>query len=106
MICFFFFFFIYFFFIFVSVDTIWGSKNASIALYSNFSERKLNLVGILGGQKLKIFNIFLTRREKPLKNEGKTVYFTQNQFSTKSNFLFCYNSKTNRCKYLKFSPNV
>ncbi|KAE9529241.1 hypothetical protein AGLY_011917 [Aphis glycines] len=25
----------------------------------------------------------------------------QNRF-----FLFCYNSKTNRCKYLKFSPNV
>ncbi|KAF0764365.1 Uncharacterized protein FWK35_00010337, partial [Aphis craccivora] len=32
--------------------------------------------------------------------------FTQNQFSTKSIFLYGCNSKTNDCKYLKFSPNV
>ncbi|KAE9535636.1 hypothetical protein AGLY_007537 [Aphis glycines] len=69
-------------------------------------KRKLNLVGTLGGQKLKIFNIFEMNREKPQKNEEKTRFFTQNQFTSKSNFLFCYNSKTNRCKYLKFSPNV
>ncbi|KAF0773927.1 Uncharacterized protein FWK35_00000467, partial [Aphis craccivora] len=29
-----------------------------------------------------------------------------NQFSTKSIFLYGCNSKTNHCKYLKFSPNV
>ncbi|KAF0754330.1 Uncharacterized protein FWK35_00013200 [Aphis craccivora] len=30
----------------------------------------------------------------------------QNQFSTKSIFLYGCNSKTNQCKYLKFSPNI
>ena len=30
----------------------------------------------------------------------------QNHFSTKSIFLNGCNSKTNLCKYLKFSPNV
>jgi hypothetical protein len=72
----------------VSVDTIWGSKNASIALYSNFSERKVNLVGTLGGQKLKIFNIFLTRREKPLKNEGKRYILRKTSFRLNQIFYF------------------
>ncbi|KAE9534181.1 hypothetical protein AGLY_008688 [Aphis glycines] len=94
------------FFFFVSFDNIWSSKNASIFDFSPSLKRKLNLVGTLGGQKLKIFNIFEMNREKPPKNEGKTGFFTQNQFTSKSNFLFCYNSKTNRCKYLKFSPNT
>ncbi|KAF0711240.1 hypothetical protein FWK35_00032611, partial [Aphis craccivora] len=31
---------------------------------------------------------------------------TQNQFSTKSIFLYFCNSKTNHCKYLKFSSNL
>ncbi|KAF0756452.1 Uncharacterized protein FWK35_00038670 [Aphis craccivora] len=31
---------------------------------------------------------------------------TQNQLSTKSIFLYGCNSKTNHCKYLKFSPDV
>ncbi|KAE9533274.1 hypothetical protein AGLY_009315 [Aphis glycines] len=44
--------------------------------------------------------------DKNKKSDGKTGIFTQNQFSSKLNFLFCYNSKTNRCKYLKFSPNI
>ncbi|KAE9534013.1 hypothetical protein AGLY_008749 [Aphis glycines] len=39
-------------------------------------------------------------------NDGKTGIFTQNQFSTESIFLYDCNSKTNHCKYLKFSPNV
>ncbi|KAE9533964.1 hypothetical protein AGLY_008700 [Aphis glycines] len=91
---------------FLSVDNIWSSKNASIFDFSPSLKRKLNLVGTLGGQKLKFFNIFEMNREKPQKNEGKTGFFTQNQFTSKSNFLFCYKSKTNRCKYLKFSPNV
>ncbi|KAE9523081.1 hypothetical protein AGLY_016522 [Aphis glycines] len=36
----------------------------------------------------------------------KTGIFTQNQFSTESIFLYGCNSKTNHCKYLKFSPNT
>ncbi|KAF0713259.1 Uncharacterized protein FWK35_00029643, partial [Aphis craccivora] len=46
------------------------------------------------------------RREKPKKNDGKTGIFTQNKFSTKSIFLYGFNSKTNHCKFLKFSPNI
>ncbi|KAF0760900.1 Uncharacterized protein FWK35_00011277 [Aphis craccivora] len=49
---------------------------------------------------------FQKNREKQKKNDGKTRIFTQNQFSTKSIFLYGCNSKTNHCKYLKFSPNV
>ncbi|KAF0746587.1 Uncharacterized protein FWK35_00030522, partial [Aphis craccivora] len=45
-------------------------------------------------------------RKTRKKNDGKTGIFTQNQFSTKSNFFYGCNSKTNHCKYLKFSPNV
>ncbi|KAF0773763.1 Uncharacterized protein FWK35_00000053 [Aphis craccivora] len=48
---------------------------------------------------------FQNNREKRKKNDGKTGIFTQNQFSTKSIFLYGYDSKTNHCKYLKFSPN-
>ncbi|KAE9539584.1 hypothetical protein AGLY_004836 [Aphis glycines] len=50
--------------------------------------------------------IYQKHREKQKKNDGKTVFFTQNQFSTESIFLYGCNSKTNHCKYLKFSPNV
>ncbi|KAF0760341.1 Uncharacterized protein FWK35_00028130, partial [Aphis craccivora] len=49
---------------------------------------------------------FQKRREKPKKNDGKTGIFTQNKFSTKSIFLYGFNSKTNHCKFLKFSPNI
>ncbi|KAF0761769.1 hypothetical protein FWK35_00010590, partial [Aphis craccivora] len=49
-------------------------------------------------------NSFQKNREK--KNYGKTGIFTQNQFSSKSIFLYGCNSKINHCKYLKFSPNV
>ncbi|KAE9526120.1 hypothetical protein AGLY_013751 [Aphis glycines] len=84
------------FFFFVSVDNIWSNKNASIFDFSPSLKRKLNLVGTLGGGS----------KKNPKKNEGKTGFFTQNQFTSKLNFLYCYNSKTNRCKYLKFSPNV
>ncbi|KAE9538477.1 hypothetical protein AGLY_005576 [Aphis glycines] len=49
---------------------------------------------------------FSKNREKQKKNYGKTGIFTQNQFSTGSIFLYGCNSKTNHCKYLKFSPNV
>ncbi|KAF0720870.1 Uncharacterized protein FWK35_00033690, partial [Aphis craccivora] len=40
------------------------------------------------------------------KNDGKMGIFTQNQFSTKTIFLYGCNSKTNHCKNLKFSTNV
>ncbi|KAF0744896.1 Uncharacterized protein FWK35_00020723 [Aphis craccivora] len=49
---------------------------------------------------------FKNKREKQKKSYGKTGIFTQNQFSTKSIFLYGCNSKTNHSKYLKFSPNV
>ncbi|KAF0764553.1 Uncharacterized protein FWK35_00026184 [Aphis craccivora] len=53
-----------------------------------------------------VSDFFQKRREKPKKNDGKTGIFTQNQFSTKSIFLYGCNSKTNHCKNMKFSPNV
>ncbi|KAF0766829.1 Uncharacterized protein FWK35_00020115, partial [Aphis craccivora] len=39
------------------------------------------------GQKLTFSNSFQKNREKQKKNDGKTGIFTQNQFSTKSNFF-------------------
>ncbi|KAF0702576.1 Uncharacterized protein FWK35_00025123, partial [Aphis craccivora] len=85
-----------FFFFFVSVYTRKCGNNARI---SNFG------VGALGRSFFEIPNSFQKRREKPKKNYGKTGIFTQNQFSTKSIFLYGCNSKTNHYKYLKFSPN-
>ncbi|KAF0762364.1 Uncharacterized protein FWK35_00017101 [Aphis craccivora] len=58
------------------------------------------------GQKLTFSNSFQKNREKQKQNDGKTGIFTQNLFSTKSIYLYSCNSKTNLCKYLKFSPNV
>ncbi|KAE9532781.1 hypothetical protein AGLY_009862 [Aphis glycines] len=64
---------------------------------SPVSDREVNLVGTLGGQNV---------RKNPKKSNRKTGIFTQNQFSTKSIFLYGCNSKTNDCKYLKCLPNV
>ncbi|KAF0755023.1 Uncharacterized protein FWK35_00007090, partial [Aphis craccivora] len=50
--------------------------------------------------------VFKNIEKNKKKSDGKTGIFTQNQFSTKSIFLYGCNSKTNHCKYLKFSPNV
>ncbi|KAE9526885.1 hypothetical protein AGLY_013533 [Aphis glycines] len=50
--------------------------------------------------------VLKTIEKNKKKNDGKTAIFTQNQFSTESIFLYGCNSKTNHCKYLKFSPNV
>ncbi|KAF0773567.1 Uncharacterized protein FWK35_00006232 [Aphis craccivora] len=66
----------------------------------------MNLVGALGRSFFEFPNSFQKRREKPRKNDEKPGIFTQNQFSTKSIFLYGCNSKTNHCKYLNFSPNV
>ncbi|KAE9524123.1 hypothetical protein AGLY_015488, partial [Aphis glycines] len=95
------------FFFFVSVDNIWSSKNASIFDFSPSLKRKLNLVGTLGGQKLKIFNIFEMNREKPQKNEGKTGFFTQNQFTVDKKFLDDQKFKflRNLSKTRKFANN-
>ncbi|KAF0743164.1 Uncharacterized protein FWK35_00034781, partial [Aphis craccivora] len=38
---------------------------------------------------------FSKKSRKTKKNDGKTGIFTQNQFSTKSNFFYGCNSKTN-----------
>ncbi|KAF0748639.1 Uncharacterized protein FWK35_00033853, partial [Aphis craccivora] len=57
--------------------------------------------------KSNIFQQFSKKsRKTKKKNDGKTGSFTQNLFSTKSIFLYGCNSKTNHCKYLKFSPSV
>ncbi|KAF0759860.1 Uncharacterized protein FWK35_00008837, partial [Aphis craccivora] len=77
--------------------TITSRNNAPISNYG-------------GGFRCKILevtfsNSFQKNREKQKKNDGKTGIFTQNTFSTKSNFFYGCNSKTNHCKYMKFSPN-
>ncbi|KAF0754104.1 hypothetical protein FWK35_00016928 [Aphis craccivora] len=64
-------------------------NNALIFNFSFSLKRKIHIVGTLRGQ-----------------NNGKTGIFTHNQFLKKSIFLFCCNTKTNRCKYLKILPNV
>ncbi|KAF0762620.1 Uncharacterized protein FWK35_00028170 [Aphis craccivora] len=46
--------------------------------------------------------VFKKIEKNKKKSDGKTRIFTQNQFSTKSIFLYGCNSKTNHCKYLKF----
>ncbi|KAE9531859.1 hypothetical protein AGLY_010061 [Aphis glycines] len=76
------------FFFFVSVDNIWSSKNASIFDFSPSLKRKLNLVGTLGGQKLKIFNIFEMNREKPQKNEGKRDFLRKTSLRQNRIFYF------------------
>ncbi|KAF0770037.1 Uncharacterized protein FWK35_00008075, partial [Aphis craccivora] len=50
--------------------------------------------------------VFKKIEKNKKKNYGKTGIFTKNQFSTKSIFFYGCNSKTNHCKYLKFSPNI
>ncbi|KAF0751858.1 Uncharacterized protein FWK35_00035157 [Aphis craccivora] len=79
--------------------------------YENFHSKPVFFLNSATFHQLKVSffefpNSFQKRREKPKKNDGKTGIFTQNQFSTKSIFLYGCNSKTNHCKYLKFSPNV
>ncbi|KAF0763080.1 Uncharacterized protein FWK35_00007182 [Aphis craccivora] len=66
----------------------------------------MNLVGALGRSFFELPNSFQKRREKPKKKiKEKTGILTKYQLSTKSIFLYGCNSKTNHCKYLKFSPN-
>ncbi|KAF0746592.1 hypothetical protein FWK35_00021005 [Aphis craccivora] len=75
-------------FFFVSVTTFWNMGLVS--------DRKVNVVGTLGGGGQNVM-------KNLKKSNRKTGIFTQNQFSTKSIFLYGCKSKTNHCKYLKFS---
>ncbi|KAF0761735.1 Uncharacterized protein FWK35_00014910, partial [Aphis craccivora] len=50
--------------------------------------------------------VFKSVRKNPKKSNRKTGVFTQNQFLTKSIFLYDCNSKNNHYKYLKFSLNI
>ncbi|KAF0771315.1 Uncharacterized protein FWK35_00002919 [Aphis craccivora] len=55
------------------------------------SDSKVNLVGELGRSFFEFPNSFQKHQEKPKKKKkikGKTGIFTQNQFSTKSVFLY------------------
>ncbi|KAF0747797.1 Uncharacterized protein FWK35_00030904 [Aphis craccivora] len=71
------------------------------------SDVKVNILGELYRSKVNIFQQFSKKsRKTKKKNNGKKEIFTQNQFSTKSIFLYGCNSKTNRCKHFIFSPNV
>ncbi|KAE9535262.1 hypothetical protein AGLY_007995 [Aphis glycines] len=56
-------------------------------------KRKLNLVGALGGQKLKIFNIFEMNREKPQKNEGKRDFLRKTSLRQNRIFYFAITQK-------------
>ena len=90
------------FFFFVSDDNIWGSNNPPIFEFSPSLNRKIHLFDTLGVES-KYFQIVFKKIENRKQKNGN---FTKNHFSTKSIFWFCCNSKTNHCKYLKFSPNV
>ncbi|KAF0758567.1 Uncharacterized protein FWK35_00013977, partial [Aphis craccivora] len=71
------------------------------------SDGKVNILGALKRSKVNIFQQFSKKsRKTKKKSDGKTGIFTQNQITTKSIFLYGYSSKTNHCKYLKFSPNI
>jgi hypothetical protein len=58
--------------------------------------REFYIGGTLERTKVKIPKSFQMRREKPPKNDEKTVLFEQNPFSTKSIFLICGYSKTKK----------
>ncbi|KAF0762986.1 hypothetical protein FWK35_00014178 [Aphis craccivora] len=83
-------------------------KSASFIKLSSVSNRKVNLVGTLGGSKVKNFPIVSkSARKNPKKVTEKQEFvrktsFIQNRYLG----LFYCNSKNNNCKYLKFSPNI
>ncbi|KAF0751643.1 Uncharacterized protein FWK35_00039219, partial [Aphis craccivora] len=97
----------FFFFVFVSVYSITSRNNAPISNYGGGFRCKSEYPWCIIEVKSKIFQKVIKKLEKnKKKNDGKTGNFTQYLFSTKSFFLYGYNSKTNHCKYLKFSPDV
>ncbi|KAF0766861.1 Uncharacterized protein FWK35_00012177, partial [Aphis craccivora] len=94
-------------FFFLSVYSITSRNNAPISNYGGGLGCKNEYPWCIIGIKNKhIPTVFKKIEKNKKKNDGKTGIFMQNQFSTKSIFLYGCNSKTNHCKYLKFSPNV
>ncbi|KAF0770620.1 Uncharacterized protein FWK35_00013823 [Aphis craccivora] len=75
--------FFFFFFGFVSVYSITSRNNAPISNYGGGFRCKSEYPWCI--IEVKIFSKKLRKTKK--KNDGKTGIFTQNQFSTKSNFF-------------------
>ncbi|KAF0760583.1 Uncharacterized protein FWK35_00030436, partial [Aphis craccivora] len=92
------------FYFYVSVYSIICQNNAPISNFGGGFRCKSEYPWCIIEEKSKNFPTAFKKMRK--KNDGKTGFFSQNQFSTKSIFLYGYNSKTNHCKYLKCSPNV
>ncbi|KAF0762120.1 Uncharacterized protein FWK35_00008429 [Aphis craccivora] len=87
---------VFLFFVFVSVYSTTSRNNAPHSNLGVVSNVKVNILGAL----------YRWSKKNKKKNYGKAGIFMQNQFSTKSIFLYSCNSKTNHYKYLKFSPNL
>ncbi|KAF0764916.1 Uncharacterized protein FWK35_00010243, partial [Aphis craccivora] len=83
-------------------------NNASISNFGGGSRWQSECPWCIIDVKSKHFCTVIKKIEKnKKKSDEKTGIFTQNQFSTKSNFLYGFNSKTNHCnKYFKISPHV
>ncbi|KAF0771427.1 Uncharacterized protein FWK35_00000820 [Aphis craccivora] len=70
------------------------------------SDVKVNILGALYRLKVNIFQQFSKKsRKTKKKNDGKREFLRKTSFRP-NRFFFGCNSKTNHCKYLKFSPNV
>ncbi|KAF0754676.1 Uncharacterized protein FWK35_00032444 [Aphis craccivora] len=68
---------------------------------------KMNLVGALKRSFFEFPNSFQKRREKPKKKiKEKREFLRNTSFRPNRFFLYGCNSKTNHCKFLKFSPNI
>ncbi|KAF0761556.1 Uncharacterized protein FWK35_00009806 [Aphis craccivora] len=95
-------------FFFVSVYIINSRNNAPISNFEGGFRCKSEYPWCIIEVKSKHFPTVFKKikKNKKKKNDGKKGIFTQNQFSTKSIFLYGCNSKTNHCKHLKFSPNI
>ncbi|KAE9534000.1 hypothetical protein AGLY_008736 [Aphis glycines] len=82
-------------------------NNASISNFGGGFQWKSEYPWCIIEVKSKHFStVFKKIKKNKKKNDEKTGIFTQNQFLTESVFLYGCNSKTNHCKYLKFSTNV
>ncbi|KAF0770629.1 Uncharacterized protein FWK35_00009451, partial [Aphis craccivora] len=97
----------FFFFFFVSVYSTTSRNNAPISNFGGGSRCKSEYSWCIIVVISNYFpTVFKKIEKKNKKNDGKTGIFTQNQFSTESIFLYGCNSKTNPCKYFKFSLNL
>ncbi|KAF0766373.1 Uncharacterized protein FWK35_00011996 [Aphis craccivora] len=87
--------------------TITCRNNASISNFGGgVSDSKINLVGALGRSFFEFPNSFQKHREKNRKKIKEKREFLRKTSFRPNRFLYGCNSKTNHCKYLKFSPNV